>query len=451
MKEIHRRRNKSLGLAELIAIALGGMVGGGIFTILGVSVSMIGNLTPIAIIIGGFIAALAAYSYVKLGLYYRDEGATYSFYKKTYPNSHFSASAIGWFIIFGYISTLALYAYTFSSYAISSTDFADNIWIRKAIAIGVITIFTIINIWSINGMGKIEDLMVYTKLVVLTIISVVLMQHGTTDFGTFIDNMALDAENSGILSILIVASLTFVAYEGFQLVIHAMDEMNQPEKNIPRAIYSAIFLAVLIYVIISLGALFAIPSDDIIKNKEYALASGAGNILGRLGTNLVILGAILATSSAISGTIFGASRLMSVISIDGYFPIWLSIRKENMPQNSIIALALMASILVMVGGLELILEFGSITFILVSLLMAIANFKIRKKTNSSKILTILSMVGLGIGGILILYYEFTTKLEQMLAIIFLYIILAIGAWIYSIKKDIVKNQVKNKLSSKSKN
>ena len=78
----HRKRNKNLGLAELVAIALGGMVGGGIFTILGISVSMIGNLTPIAIIIGGFIASLAAYSYVKLGLYYRDEGATYSFYKR---------------------------------------------------------------------------------------------------------------------------------------------------------------------------------------------------------------------------------------------------------------------------------------------------------------------------------------------------------------------------------
>jgi amino acid transporter len=431
----HRKRNKNLGLAELVAIALGGMVGGGIFTILGISVSMIGNLTPIAIIIGGWIASLAAYSYVKLGLYYRDEGATYSFYKRTYPKSHFKASAIGWFIVFGYISTLALYAYTFSSYAISSTDFAENIWIRKAVAIGVIGIFTLINIWSVNGMGKIEDLMVYTKLIVLTIISVVLMKHGTTDFGVFIDNMALDAENSSILSILIVASLTFVAYEGFQLVIHAMDEMNNPERNIPRAIYSAIILAVLIYVIISLGALFAIPSEDLIKNKEYALASGAGNILGSLGTNLVILGAILATSSAISGTIFGASRLMSVIATDGYFPNWLAIRKNNSPQNSIIGMAVMASILILIGGLELILEFGSITFLLVSLLMAIANYKIREKTNSSKFITALSIVGLGVGGILILYYEFTNKWEQMIAIVILYIILAFGAWRYSNKQE----------------
>ncbi len=64
---IHRKRNKSLGLPELIAIALGGMVGGGIFTVLGVSVALIGNLTPFAILIGGIIALFAAYSYVKLG------------------------------------------------------------------------------------------------------------------------------------------------------------------------------------------------------------------------------------------------------------------------------------------------------------------------------------------------------------------------------------------------
>lgn len=75
----HRKRNKTLGVPELFAIALGGMVGGGIFTILGISVSMVGVFTPLVIILGGVIASLAAYSYIKLGVYYKDEGATYSF------------------------------------------------------------------------------------------------------------------------------------------------------------------------------------------------------------------------------------------------------------------------------------------------------------------------------------------------------------------------------------
>ena len=430
---MHRKRNKELGLLELVAIALGGMVGGGIFTILGISVSMIGYLTPVAIIIGGLIAALAAYSYVKLGVYYQDQGATYSFFKKTYPTSRFWASAIGWFIIFGYISTLALYAYTFSSYALSSTELAQNRWARKAIAIAVISLFTFINLWSVNGMGKIEDLMVYSKLIILALVSIVLMQNSTMDLGTLMHHVSLDAKHTSGFTILIVASLTFVAYEGFQLVINAVNEMTHPEKNIPRAIYIAISLAMLIYVVISLAALLAIPTQDIIQKKEYALAAGAGHVLGPAGANLVILAALLATSSAISGTVFGASRQMAVIAGDGYFPRWLSVRKNKSPQNAILAMAIMASILVTIGGLELILEFGSMTFLLVSLLMAMANYKLRKQTHSSTFLTVLSIAGLAIGAALIIYYELTHQWTQMMAIFGLYLALAFGAWIYAKK------------------
>ena len=160
------------------------MVGGGIFTILGISVGLIGFLTPVAIAIGGIVAGLAAYSYVKLGLYYRDEGATYAFIKKTYPKAKFPAAVIGWLVIFGYVSTLAIYAYTFSSYAISGSDFANNIWDRKLIALGILAVFMLINIWSVNGMGKIEDILVYTKIIILTIISVVLIQHRSIDIPT---------------------------------------------------------------------------------------------------------------------------------------------------------------------------------------------------------------------------------------------------------------------------
>jgi hypothetical protein len=124
---------------------------------------------------------------------------------------------------------------------------------------------------------------------------------------------------------------------------------------------------------------------------------------------------------------------MSVIAKDGYFPNWLSIRKSNSPQNAIIGMAVLASLLITVGGLELILEFGSITFLLVSLLMAVANYQIRAKTKSSTFLTTLSIIGLGFGGLIILYYEFTTKWEQMIAIVLLYFILALGAWFFSEK------------------
>jgi amino acid transporter len=424
---LHRKRHKSLGVPELIAIALGGMVGGGIFSVLGISVSMIGALTPIAFALGGVMASFAAYSYVKLAAYFKDEGATYSFFKRTFPRSTNTASLIGWWVVFGYISTLALYAYTFSSYLISGFSFAENEWIRKAIACGVIGVFSLINIWSVKGMGKIEDIMVYTKIILLVVISIVLVKSSHASLPVLFEN----TDSASILNVLIVASLTFVAYEGFQLVIHATNEMDCPEKKIPISIYTAIVLATAVYVIIALGAILAIPFEEIVLKKEYALASGAESVLGYWGTNFVILGALLATSSAISATLFGASRLMAVIADDGFFPAFLAKRSHHIPVPAIIVMAGSAAFLILIGNLRLILEFGSMTFLLVSLLMAYANHRIRHLTNSSKFLTIPSLIGLAAGMALIIYFEAITEIEQLMFIATLYVVLSVGSWLFT--------------------
>jgi amino acid transporter len=423
---------KSLGLTELIAIAIGGMVGGGIFTILGISVAMVGTLSPFAIAIGGVFALFGAYSYVKLGIYYKDEGATYAFFKRTYPKSKLAASFIGWYTIFGYISTLALYAYTFASYAISG--YSNGEILRKSIAILIIAIFAFVNIWSVRGMGKIEDFMVYIKLIILLAISALFIYFGKTDLNNFISTLQQDFKSSSFLDIVTVSAITFVAYEGFQLVVNAVNEMQNPQKNIPRAIYSALIIVATIYFIIALGAVLAIPAEDLINNKEYALASGAKDILGSFGENLVIVGALLATSSAISSTLFGSSRQMARVADDGYMPTFLAKRRGTIPTNAIILMAILASLLIISGGLRVILEFGSITFLLVSLLMAIANFKIRKKTNSHPVFALIAIFGLIIGAILILWYEYKVEFKQLIFIASIYLLLTIGALI-SIKEN----------------
>jgi amino acid transporter len=214
--QIARKRKQALGRWELLAIALGGMVGGGIFSILGVSVANIGNLTPVAIAIGGTLALAAAYSYVQLAKLYRDEGATYSFFKLTFPDSPVAASMIGWVVIFGYISTLALYAFTFGAYVTSAFDFQHSALATKATAAGVLVLFAIINLVSVRGMGKSEDLMVYTKLILLALIAVVLISAGD------VSNMRpVFAPRQSASMLMMTAAITFVAYEGFQLAIHA--------------------------------------------------------------------------------------------------------------------------------------------------------------------------------------------------------------------------------------
>jgi amino acid transporter len=431
MSKLARTRKKDLGLGELIALALGGMVGGGIFSILGIATEQVGNATPIAILIGGFLAFFAAYSYVKLALYYKDEGATYSFFKKTFPNNKLITSIIGWLIVFGYISTLALYAFTFASYFCSQFPSLNHPTFQKIVAALIITFFALVNLFSVKGMGKIEDILVYSKIIILLFISGLLAGKGNIQELT-----PLFEADTSLMSILIVSAVTFVAYEGFQLVIHAYDEMENPQQNIPKAIYASIGIATLIYIVLAISALSVLPKEMIIEDKEYALAAGAKAYLGSFGQFIVIFGALLATSSAISGTLFGASRLMAVVAKDGYFPKILAHKvKTHIPNVAIICMSLMAFILLATGGLQVILEFGSITFIIVSFLMALSNYKKRKETKSSPFITILALISLLMAGLLIIYFEFVENWEQFIYIIILYVLLAIGAYIYSKKAE----------------
>ena len=101
----------------------------------------------------------------------------------------------------------------------------------------------------------------------------------------------------------------------------------------------------------------------------------------------------------------------------------------------------LAFCLILVGNLKVILEFGSVTFLLVSFLMAFANFTIYKETDSSLLLTIGAMVGLAIGTLLILYYEATTQIEQLYFIGGLYLLLTFGAWVFGRKLIINKEKI----------
>jgi amino acid transporter len=427
MNKLTRNRSKALGLGELIALALGGMVGGGIFSILGVATEEIGNTTPVAIFIGGVLALFSAYSYVQLAKLYKDEGATYSFFKKTFPDSPLAASAIGWLIVFGYISTLALYAFTFSSYFCSQITILNHPTGQKMVGTAIVILFMVVNLVSVEGMGKIEDFLVYTKIIILLFISGLL-----TGKGDIHNLMPLVEDATRWSSILIVSAVTFVAFEGFQLVIHAYDEMDDPQKNIPRAIYSSIGIVMILYIVLAVAALSVIPKEMLIADKEYALAAGAKTYLGSFGQFIVIFGALLATSSAISGTLFGASRLMAVIARDGYFPTALGDKvKSHIPHKAILTISALTLVLVYSGGLELLLEFGSITFIIVSFLMAYSNFRKRKETRSSTALTIIAMLGLLVAVILVMYFEYMHNRTQFAFVMAIYGLLGVGAVIYA--------------------
>ena len=108
-------QNEKLGLKELVAMGVGGMVGGGIFSVLGLSVALAGHAAPIAFCLGGTIALLTGFSYTKLGLSYHSDGGSFTYLERAFKHKNISGIG-GWLLLTGYIGTLALYAYTFGVY-----------------------------------------------------------------------------------------------------------------------------------------------------------------------------------------------------------------------------------------------------------------------------------------------------------------------------------------------
>jgi len=307
------KQKAGLGLAELIAIGVGGMIGGGIFSILGLAVEVSGHAAPFSFLVGGLIAAIAGYSYVRLALTYRSDGASFTYLEKAFPGNLVIAGIAGWTVVVGYIGTLSLYAFTFGAYSSHLLGF-DQSWLaRIVLSGGSLLLFLIINLSGAGAMGKAEDLAVYIKLFLLAVLGVVGLY--TVDPSRM---RPLFDQGSG--SIFLGGALIFVSYEGFQLITNAVCETRNPEHNIPRGLYGSIAITSLIYIVISVVAIGNLDTAVIHAAKEYALAAVAEPILGRMGVVLVDLAAMLATASAINATIFGASRLALEISRENLAP-----------------------------------------------------------------------------------------------------------------------------------
>ncbi len=368
---------KELGLTELIAIGVGGMIGGGIFSILGLAVDISGHAAPFAFLIGTIIASIAGYSYVRLALTYHSDGASFTYLERAFPETLSIAGIAGWTVVVGYIGTLALYAFTFGAYSAHLLGFSASNLARWSLSVGSLLFFLFINTAGASKMGKAEDIAVYTKILLLVLLAAV---------GLFtVDSSRLrPVVDHGPSAVLLGGAIIFVAFEGFQLITNAVCEVRRPERNIPRGLYGSIAITSVIYVVIAFVAVGNLDVSAIRAAEEYALAAVAEPILGRIGVVLVDVAAMLATSSAINATIFGASHMAYEMSHDNLAPGVFSFRnRAGVPVSAAIVITVLAVLLTAMGGLELIASFSSLTFLLVSIAVCVANLKLRNVTHSA--------------------------------------------------------------------
>lgn len=379
---------KKIGLIEAISIGIGGMVGGGIFAVLGLAVSLAQGGTPIAFLFAGFIALITSYSYTKLSLAYPDRGGTVKFINQGFGHGIFSGS-INNLLWISYIIMLSLYSSAFGSYAPNLYQLSGSRTIDYHLySTAIVLLATAINYYSIKIVGQIESYAVILKLLIL------LAFVGIGAYGLFgnpnLEQLSISHWETP-LKLLTGGMVIFVAYEGFELIANAAPDIKNPSKNIPRAYYITVVFVMLLYVVIATITVGSLPFSKIASAQDYVLAEAAKPMLGKLGFTIITVAALISTFSAINASLYGGSRVSFEIAEDDELPHELTGQLWNQPVGLFIT-AVATILLVNILNLESISTAGSVGFLLIFAIVNFTGFKLSKKINGNKLIPLLGFL-----------------------------------------------------------
>ncbi len=364
---------EQLSLAELVALGVGGMVGGGIFSVLGLSALVSGHAAPLAFAFGGVIALLTGYSYTRLGLHFRSDGGSFTYLERAFKQRNVAGIG-GWLLLVGYIGTMGLYSYTFGAYGAAMLgDKLNTPLMQHALASLVLLIFLGVNLYGVKASGTTELILVGVKVAILALFA-------AAGLMTIQSDRLLPVLNKGVVGLIMGAALIFVAYEGFELIPNAVNEMKDPQRNLSRGIFISILITTAIYIGVALVAVGNLTPEEINKYKEYALAVAAKPALGEFGFLLIGLGALLSTSSAINATLFGTARLGMVMAQEEELPKAFSYtaRTKPVPWVSLVAISLVTLVFVNIADLTIISSFASSTFLLIFIAINLSAIRLRR-------------------------------------------------------------------------
>ncbi|OIQ36938.1 MAG: amino acid transporter [Bacteroidetes bacterium MedPE-SWsnd-G1] len=430
--------NKKIGLKEAISIGIGGMVGGGIFAVLGLAVSLAKGGTPIAFLIAGILALITSYSYVKLSLSFPDRGGTVKFINQGFGKSIFSGG-INNLLWISYIIMLALYASAFGSYAPNLFELAgDKIIDTHIYASSIIILATAINYYSISVVGKIESYAVIIKLVIL-LSFVAIGLYGL--IGNPNLNQLVVSNWETPIHLIAGGMVIFVAYEGFELIANAAPDIINPKKNIPKAYFYSVIFVILLYIIIAIVTLGSLPFDEIATAEDYVLAEAAKPMLGEVGFTIITIAALISTFSAINASLYGGSRVSYEIAEDDELPHELTNKLWNQPIGLLIT-AIATLIITNTLNLESISTAGSVGFLLIFAIVNYVGFKLSKEIKANKIITLLGFISCSIALIILISQQFESNKIGVLIAISLILICFIIEYIYK-KTASIKNNTSN--------
>ncbi len=398
----HRGEGGKMGLGAAVAIAVGTMIGASIFSIFGVGAEIAGRNLPEAFVLSGLLSFMVAYSYARMGAKIVSNAGPIAFILEGFGDNVVTGtlSILMWL---SYVVSISLFVKGFAGYFLPLVRIPVTPFTVGTVEAVVISFFIALNFFGSKAIGRVEFYIVLVKLSILGIFIVLGM--ATIKPGL----IAPSFNGPHIAGTINAAVVFFLSYMGFGLITNASENIRDPQKNVPRAIYISIALVAVVYILVAAVAVGNLPLPQLIQAKDNALAVAARPFLGRFGFVLISLGALFSISSALNATIYGGANIAYALAKDGELPrlferkLWF---KSTEGLYITVLLGLMFALLFNINGIATI---TSAVFIAIYIFVIISHYRVEDKVGGNKGLLVLNATVITVVLAILLYYQWHTQ------------------------------------------
>ncbi len=388
---------RDLGLFDATMIGVGAMIGAGIFVLTGIAAGEAGPASIMAFALNGLVTLLTAFAYAELAAAIPEAGGGYAFVRKAFPGAiGFTA---GWLLWFAYTVACALYALGFAGYfwefflkyIPGFTDLLFGVVGEHTAGLFVTVIvgglFIRLNVRGAEVTGMAENVLTVAKLIVLAIF----IAYGLKAVGAEPAQVS-EAFNpfmpAGFGGVVVAMGLTFIAFEGYDLIATVAEEIKEPEINIPRATFIALAITVVMYLLILFVSLAAVKPPDGSQSWQFlgsygetAIVRAAEGFMPAFGVAIIVFGGLLSTMSALNATIMASSRVAFSMARDRWLPLSVATihPERRTPHIAIIVTGVILLAMALTLPIEAVGSAASLIFLITFALVNLSVIVLRRK------------------------------------------------------------------------
>lgn len=416
---------RHLGLVGATNIGLGAMLGGGIYVISGTAAGMIGPALVFAYFFTGVLAMFTAVNYAEIASSIPKQGGGYTFVHDTVGG--LPAFLTGWFLMIGNIVACGLYALAVAHTLVMFIP--DGTQYVALIALIIITITFVTNTVSVKSVSGILGILNIAQAIILfTFVAIGLL---------FIDPSNLTpifAENAGLPAFMSTVSFIYISFVGFELVTSASEEVKEPAKNVPRAIFLTVAIGTGVYVAASLVLVGVVPFT-VVAETFTPIADVFAVMLGQGALILGLAGMAASNYAALNATFLAGARIVYSMGRDRFLPKSFDCVSERLktPIPALILVLILVSLFALSADVVLVAQLAVFGYLIAQ---AIVNFSViilRRKglsvpgTFKAPLFPVIPLVGFGVCLLLIPTLDyFVLQLGGLLTLIGFLVFLIYG-------------------------